>query len=36
MAYVSLTIDHSVLNGDQANAWLTRFVQALEDWNSPG
>jgi len=36
MAYVSLTIDHRVLNGDQANAWLTRFVQAIEDWNSTG
>jgi len=32
MAYVSLTIDHRVLNGDQANAWLTRFVQVIEGW----
>jgi len=32
MAYVSLTIDHRVLNGDQANAWLARFVETLETW----
>jgi len=32
MAYVSLTIDHRVLNGDQANAWLARFVTVIEDW----
>ncbi|MCT7664866.1 dihydrolipoamide acetyltransferase family protein [Shinella kummerowiae] len=30
MAYVSLTIDHRALDGHQTNAWLTRFVEALE------
>jgi len=32
MAYVTLTIDHRVLDGAQTNAWLTRFVEALEGW----
>jgi 2-oxoglutarate dehydrogenase E2 component (dihydrolipoamide succinyltransferase) len=32
MAYVSLTIDHRVLDGHQTNAWLTRFVEILESW----
>lgn len=32
MAYVSLTIDHRVLDGHQTNAWLTRFVEILENW----
>jgi 2-oxoglutarate dehydrogenase E2 component (dihydrolipoamide succinyltransferase) len=32
MAYVSLSIDHRVLDGHQTNAWLTRFVQVLEGW----
>lgn len=32
MAYVSLTIDHRVLDGFQTNAWLTAFVTALEGW----
>jgi 2-oxoglutarate dehydrogenase E2 component (dihydrolipoamide succinyltransferase) len=32
MAYVSLTIDHRVLDGHQANAWLTHFVESLETW----
>jgi len=32
MAYVSLTIDHRVLDGHQTNAWLTRFVDVLENW----
>ncbi len=32
MAYVSLTIDHRVVDGHQTNAWLSRFVQALECW----
>ncbi|HYF22456.1 MAG TPA: 2-oxo acid dehydrogenase subunit E2 [Caulobacteraceae bacterium] len=32
MAYVSLTIDHRVLDGAQTNAWLTRFVEVLEAW----
>lgn len=33
MAYVSLTIDHRVLDGSQTNAWLRRFVQVLEAWS---
>jgi 2-oxoglutarate dehydrogenase E2 component (dihydrolipoamide succinyltransferase) len=32
MAYVSLTIDHRVVDGHQTNAWLTRFVGLLEEW----
>jgi 2-oxoglutarate dehydrogenase E2 component (dihydrolipoamide succinyltransferase) len=32
MAYVSLTIDHRVLDGHQTNAWLMRFVEVLETW----
>ncbi len=32
MAYVSLTINHRVLDGHQTNAWLTRFVEVLETW----
>ena len=32
MAYVSLTIDHRVIDGAQTNAWLTRFVEILETW----
>jgi 2-oxoglutarate dehydrogenase E2 component (dihydrolipoamide succinyltransferase) len=32
MAYVSLTIDHRVLDGHQTNVWLTRFVELLETW----
>jgi len=32
MAYVSLTIDHRVLDGHQTNAWLSRFVETLEGW----
>jgi len=35
MAYVSLTIDHRVLDGHQTNAWLTRFVETLENWTDP-
>ena len=34
MAYVTLTIDHRVVDGHQTNAWLTRFVQVLENWPS--
>ena len=33
MAYVSLSIDHRVLDGHQTNAWLTRFVEVLEGWD---
>jgi len=32
MAYVTLTIDHRVIDGHQTNAWLTRFVEILENW----
>lgn len=32
MAYVSLTIDHRVVDGHQTNAWLSRFVDVLERW----
>jgi 2-oxoglutarate dehydrogenase E2 component (dihydrolipoamide succinyltransferase) len=32
MAYVSLTIDHRVVDGHQTNAWLSRFVALLESW----
>ena len=32
MAYVTLTIDHRVVDGHQTNAWLTRFVEVVENW----
>ncbi len=32
MAYVTLTIDHRVVDGHQTNAWLTRFVEIIETW----
>lgn len=32
MCYVSLTIDHRVLDGHQTNAWLGRFVETIESW----
>jgi 2-oxoglutarate dehydrogenase E2 component (dihydrolipoamide succinyltransferase) len=32
MAYVSLTIDHRVVDGHQTNAWLSRFVELIETW----
>ena len=32
MAYVTLTIDHRVVDGHQTNAWLSRFVEILEMW----
>lgn len=32
MAYVTLTIDHRVVDAHQTNAWLTRFVDVLESW----
>ncbi|MEP1229305.1 MAG: 2-oxo acid dehydrogenase subunit E2 [Litorimonas sp.] len=34
MAFVSLTIDHRVLDGSQTNAWLTHFVDVIENWPS--
>jgi len=33
-AYVSLTIDHRVIDGYQTNAWLSRFVEVIESWPS--
>jgi 2-oxoglutarate dehydrogenase E2 component (dihydrolipoamide succinyltransferase) len=35
MAYVTLTIDHRVVDGHQTNAWLTRFVEIIENWPRP-
>lgn len=35
MAYVTLTIDHRVVDGHQTNAWLTRFVEIIENWQRP-
>jgi len=32
MAYVTLTIDHRVVDGHQTNAWLTKFVEIIETW----
>ena len=32
MAYVTLTIDHRVIDGHQTNAWLSRFVAIIESW----
>lgn len=32
MAYVSLSIDHRVIDGAQANAWMNQFVATLRDW----
>jgi 2-oxoglutarate dehydrogenase E2 component (dihydrolipoamide succinyltransferase) len=33
MVYVSLTIDHRVLDGFQTNAFLTEFCHTLESWS---
>src|SRR5690348_688613 len=35
MAYVTLTIDHRVVDGHQTNAWLSRFVEIIEGWPAP-
>ena len=35
MAFVSLTIDHRVLDGHQTNTWLSCFVDFLENWEMP-
>ena len=32
LCYVSLTIDHRVVDGHQTNAWLSRFVELIEAW----
>jgi len=34
MAYVTLTIDHRVVDGHQTNAWLSRFVEIIEGWGT--
>jgi 2-oxoglutarate dehydrogenase E2 component (dihydrolipoamide succinyltransferase) len=33
MCYVTLTLDHRVLDGFQANAFLTRWVETIEQWS---
>ncbi len=33
MCYVTLTIDHRVLDGFQTNAFLTELVSTLEHWS---
>jgi 2-oxoglutarate dehydrogenase E2 component (dihydrolipoamide succinyltransferase) len=33
MAYVTLTIDHRVIDAFQTNAWLAKFVEILENWS---
>ena len=33
MAYVTLTIDHRVLDGFQANVFLTKWVETVERWS---
>jgi 2-oxoglutarate dehydrogenase E2 component (dihydrolipoamide succinyltransferase) len=33
MCYVTLTIDHRVLDGYQANVFLTRWVEEIERWS---
>ncbi|HJP69639.1 MAG TPA: 2-oxo acid dehydrogenase subunit E2, partial [Sphingomicrobium sp.] len=35
MAYVSLTIDHRVVDGHQTNSWLSHFVATIENWPKP-
>jgi 2-oxoglutarate dehydrogenase E2 component (dihydrolipoamide succinyltransferase) len=32
MAYVTLTIDDRVIDAFQTNAWLSKFVETLENW----
>jgi len=36
LCYVSLTIDHRVVDGHQTNLWLSRFVELIENWPSEG
>lgn len=36
LCYVSLTIDHRVVDGHQTNAWLSAFVSAIEGWPLDG
>ncbi|MBN8549265.1 MAG: 2-oxo acid dehydrogenase subunit E2, partial [Deltaproteobacteria bacterium] len=33
MVYVTLTLDHRVLDGFKANAFLSTFVRTLEEWS---
>jgi 2-oxoglutarate dehydrogenase E2 component (dihydrolipoamide succinyltransferase) len=33
MAYVTLTIDHRALDGFQANLFLSKWVETLEQWS---
>ncbi len=33
MCYLSLTIDHRVVDGYQTNAFLTELVSSLENWS---
>lgn len=33
MAFVTLTIDHRVLDGHQTNAFLTKWVEVMENWS---
>jgi 2-oxoglutarate dehydrogenase E2 component (dihydrolipoamide succinyltransferase) len=33
MAYVTLTIDHRALDGFQANLFLSKWVEAIEQWS---
>jgi 2-oxoglutarate dehydrogenase E2 component (dihydrolipoamide succinyltransferase) len=32
MIYVTLTIDHRVLDGHSANRFLSRWVEVVEGW----
>jgi 2-oxoglutarate dehydrogenase E2 component (dihydrolipoamide succinyltransferase) len=32
MSYVTLTIDHRVLDAHQCNTWLGRFAETIENW----
>jgi 2-oxoglutarate dehydrogenase E2 component (dihydrolipoamide succinyltransferase) len=34
LCFVSLTIDHRVVDGHQTNLWLSKFVQIIEEWPS--
>ena len=36
LCYVSLTIDHRVVDGHQTNLWLSRFVEVIEGWPLDG
>lgn len=36
MCFVSLTIDHRVVDGHQTNLWLARLVETLEGWPLDG